>query len=118
MTEGQDITEAYEAAHIRGDFAAAILKKYFVRKISKQRNSPYTFESNGFYQTLKLKAEKILYSAQVGGPGPSFKTFLLQDSLVLIFLALLACTSIYDTLKLAMLTGIGMLAMKVFIYIV
>ena len=48
MTEGQDITEAFEAAHIRGHLADAIAKKYFVKKIVKPRNSVTTFEETGW----------------------------------------------------------------------
>ena len=49
MTEGQDISEAFEAAHIRGRLADAIAKKYFVRKIDKPRNSVTTFEEKGWF---------------------------------------------------------------------
>ena len=47
MTEGQDITEAFEAAHIRGKLAGAVAKKYFVQTIETPRNSPVTFDEKG-----------------------------------------------------------------------
>ena len=47
MTEGQDITEAFEAAHIRGKLAGAVAKKYFVKTIETPRNSPVTFDEKG-----------------------------------------------------------------------
>ena len=105
MTEGQDITEAFEAAHIRSVRTQKILQKYFVREIDTPRNSLTTFEPNGFYRTLKGKAEKVLYSAPVGGPGPGFKTYALQDSLVLIFGILLAYTSVSNSMYWAMICG-------------
>lgn len=47
MTQGQDITEAFEAAHIRGNKAEALARKYFVRNTDKPRNSEATFKENG-----------------------------------------------------------------------
>ena len=47
MTEGQDITEAFEAAHIRGKFAETIAKKYYVKSIETTRNSQVTFDEKG-----------------------------------------------------------------------
>ena len=81
MTEGQDITEAFEAAHVRGGKVEKILKKYWVKDTNKPRTSPFTFAPNGFYRTLKAKAEKVLYDPKVGGPGPTFKALILQDIL-------------------------------------
>ncbi len=78
MTEGHDITEAFEACHIRGLKVEAIAKKYFVRKTTKPRKSFYTFAEDGFYKTLKRRAEKVLYSKEVGGPHPSTRSYLLQ----------------------------------------
>lgn len=34
------------------------LPKYFIRKVNTPRNSPFTFEEDGFYKTLKVKIEK------------------------------------------------------------
>ena len=81
MTEGQDITEAFEAAHVRGGKVEKILKKYWVKDTDMPRTSPFTFAPNGFYRTLKAKAEKVLYDPKVGGPGPTFKALILQDFL-------------------------------------
>ena len=106
MTEGQDITEAFEAAHIRFAYTEKILKNYFVKKIETPRNSLTTFEPDGFYRTLRAKAAKVMYSAQVGGPGPGFKTFALQDSLVLLFFLLLAYTCITNSMYWAIICGI------------
>ena len=55
MTEGHDITEAFEAAHVRGAKVEQILKKYWVKNIDTPRNSPFTFAPDGFYRTLKVR---------------------------------------------------------------
>lgn len=50
MTEGQDVTEAFEAAHIRSDRVEKIAEKYFVGKIHTPRTSVFTFEAEGSCQ--------------------------------------------------------------------
>ncbi|KAJ6639502.1 Cytochrome b5-related protein, partial [Pseudolycoriella hygida] len=61
FTKGIDITEAFEASHIRNfTKVEEILAKYYVNDIKFPRNSPYTFDANGFYRTLKRKADPIL----------------------------------------------------------
>lgn len=59
FTQGTDITEAYEASHVAFD-PSKILEKYYVKPATKPRNSPYTFEDDGFYKTLKRKIKPIL----------------------------------------------------------
>ncbi len=78
LTECHDVTEAFEAAHVRGSKVEAIAKKYFVKKIDTPRKSFATFKPFGFYKTLKRRAEKVLYSEEVGGPRPTLKTYLVQ----------------------------------------
>ncbi|KAF2892879.1 hypothetical protein ILUMI_13296 [Ignelater luminosus] len=58
-TKGIDITEAFESHHI-SDRPEKILKKYYVRKAKTPRSSPYTFENDGFYRTLKRNVRKEL----------------------------------------------------------
>ncbi|XP_055372201.1 cytochrome b5-related protein-like [Condylostylus longicornis] len=59
MTEGTDITEAFEAHHI-SSIPEQILAKYKVRDANEPRNYILTFKDDGFYRTLKLRArEKI-----------------------------------------------------------
>ncbi|CAH0407308.1 unnamed protein product [Chilo suppressalis] len=53
-TKGTDITEAFETHHLKG-VAEKLLPKYFVRKAVTPRNSPFTFENEDFYKTLKTK---------------------------------------------------------------
>ena len=106
MTEGHDITEAFEAAHVRGRVVEAILKKYLLKTTAKPRKSKATFREDGFYRTLKAKAEKVLYSPDVGGPGPTLKTHLLQDSLALTFIILMVLMSVKGSFLLAACCGI------------
>ncbi|XP_059052813.1 cytochrome b5-related protein-like [Achroia grisella] len=58
-TKGTDITEQFETHHLKG-VAEKMLQKYFIKKATTPRNSPFIFEENGFYKTLKAKVmEKI-----------------------------------------------------------
>ncbi|GJQ73722.1 hypothetical protein Trydic_g14056 [Trypoxylus dichotomus] len=59
MTKGTDITEAFEVHHIKG-VAETLLPKYLVKKAQTPRISPYTFEENGFYRTLKQNVREEL----------------------------------------------------------
>ncbi|KAK9700947.1 Fatty acid desaturase [Popillia japonica] len=58
---GTDITEAFEVHHIKG-VAETLLNKYRVRKAQSPRLSPYTFEDDGFYRTLKRNVSEQLKS--------------------------------------------------------
>ena len=60
----------------------------------------------GFYQTLKNKAEKILYSQKVGGPGPTLKTFLLQDFLAFSCIFLMIFAGWENSLNMSMIAGL------------
>lgn len=55
MTEGQDITEAFNIHHLTMEKLEPMLKKYRVRDTSRPRNVKLTFDENGFYMTLKRK---------------------------------------------------------------
>nr|CAD7423343.1 unnamed protein product [Timema monikensis] len=84
LTKGTDITEAFESHHIT-NHAESTLKKFFIRKATTRRNSPYTFEENGFYKTLKRRVREILgnnYS------GPSHRSILIADLFVITTLLL------------------------------
>ncbi|KAF5270267.1 hypothetical protein FQA39_LY18883 [Lamprigera yunnana] len=59
LYDGTDITEAFEAHHI-SSLPEEMLKKYYIRKASKPRNSPFTFKEDGFYRTLKRNAQIAL----------------------------------------------------------
>ena len=103
-TEGIDITEAFEASHpINPRKLNAILKKYFVRKIDRPRISRYTFKDDGFYRTLKRKAEPILKEV---GTGPSLSITLLQDSLLFLFLSTMVLSGLTNSLLITIFSGI------------
>lgn len=55
VTKGIDITEQFEANHIR-DKAELLLPKFYVRDAELPRNCKITFDENGFYKTLKRRA--------------------------------------------------------------
>ena len=60
----------------------------------------------GFYKTLKQKAEKILYSKTVGGPGPTLRTYFLQDSLAFSFIGLMIIAALKNSWPIAMAAGL------------
>ncbi|RVE51824.1 hypothetical protein evm_003444 [Chilo suppressalis] len=59
LTKGTDITEAFEAHHVKL-IAEKMLEKYFVKNVTTPRNSPYTFKEDGFYRTLKRAVREEL----------------------------------------------------------
>lgn len=59
LSQGIDVTEAFEAYHI-SDKASKVLAKYYIREAVTARNYKLTFNENGFYRTLKRRvAEKM-----------------------------------------------------------
>ncbi|XP_063824153.1 cytochrome b5-related protein-like [Ostrinia nubilalis] len=52
LTQGTDITEAFEAHHLNPT-TAQLLDKFYIRDATTPRNSPFTFKEDGFYKTLK-----------------------------------------------------------------
>ncbi|XP_063533222.1 cytochrome b5-related protein-like [Cydia strobilella] len=59
LTKGTDITEAYECHHFSKS-VDTILTKYYVRDAKTPRNSPFTFDDNGFFRSLKRAVAKEL----------------------------------------------------------
>ncbi len=59
LTQGTDITDAFEVHHLT-KIPDSLLSKYEVGQINTKRISPYTYEENGFYKTLKRKAIPII----------------------------------------------------------
>jgi len=103
-TEGIDITEAFEASHPTNPKKLnAILKKYLVKTTDQPRISRFTFKADGFYRTLKRKAEPILKRV---GTGPSLSITSLQDSLLILFLSSMVLSGITDNLFITILSGV------------
>lgn len=69
LLQGTDITEAFESHHL-SEKARQILPKYFVRQAKTKRNSPFTFEKDGFYMKLREKVKAKLKGVP---SGPSTK---------------------------------------------
>ena len=57
MSQGTDITEAFEAHHIRNT-AVNLLPKYKIKDAATPRNIKLTFKDNGFYRTLKRRVNE------------------------------------------------------------
>lgn len=84
MTQGTDITEAFEAHHVTKS-AEYLLKQFYIKPATGPRYSPYTFEDDGFYRTFKRKARPILATIP---PGPSKQSKFSADILLGSFLLL------------------------------
>ena len=107
LTQGTDITEAFEVFHVMKNDKKMdeILKKYHVKSCKNiPRRYDFTFDSDGFYQTLKRRVQKVL---QVHGTGPTREMLHVQDGLALAFVALLALTALTESFwVVATLTGV------------
>jgi hypothetical protein len=102
LLQGSDITEAFEAHHITKS-PEHLLKQFFVRAASEPRNSPYTFKDDGFYRTLKRKAQPILQKLP---SGPTVESKLCSDILLGAFLLLATVAAATSSFKFGLLAGI------------
>jgi hypothetical protein len=102
LLQGSDITEAFEAHHITKN-PEHLLKQFYVRAASEPRNSPYTFKDDGFYRTLKRKAQPILQKLP---SGPSVESKLFSDLLLVAFLLLATAAAATSSFKVGLLAGI------------
>ncbi|KAF5308052.1 hypothetical protein FQR65_LT06427 [Abscondita terminalis] len=103
-TKGTDITEAFETHHLRNDPPEILLQKYFVKKISKPRVSPYTFNDDGFYKTLKKRVRVVLKTL----PENSYKMSNIYTDLLLLSALTFAClASAFSKYSFAVLSGIS-----------
>ncbi|KRT83093.1 hypothetical protein AMK59_3566, partial [Oryctes borbonicus] len=82
LTKGTDITEAFEAHHISTN-PEKLLHLYFVRKARTPRNSPFTFEEDGFYKTVKRRVRKELENVP---KHPERRSRILADILFFTFM--------------------------------
>lgn len=110
--QGTDITELFESHHLNGKSATEVMHKFFVGKAKSPRNSPFTFEPDGFYNVLKARANKRL--SYVNRNGSSLKSMVVVDTYILVALALcvgVAQTQRYTLAIMAGITlGLGMVA--------
>ncbi|XP_056633075.1 cytochrome b5-related protein-like [Diorhabda carinulata] len=89
LTKGTDLTEAFEVHHLT-ELPEQILKKYFVKNAKTKRNSPFTFNENGFYRTLKKEIRPVLKNV----PKQSMKNtnFICDAMVFLLFLFAILAT--------------------------
>ncbi|CAH1109796.1 unnamed protein product [Psylliodes chrysocephalus] len=93
-----------------------MLKKFFVRKATTKRNSPFTFEENGFYKTLKKEIRPTLKHL----PKQSVNnTNFFCDSMVFILFFLSTLATYYWNFWLAAVAGLilGMLTIATHNYL-
>ena len=106
VTRGTDITEAFESSHLSPSIYA-ILKKYHRKDVNTPRNSPYTFQEDGFYMTLKKTVhshlQRNLSAAEKEAGRQRVRN--VQDLLVGSFFFLLTLSALTNSYKLAMLAG-------------
>lgn len=103
LLQGSDITEAFEAHHITKT-PEYLLKQFYVRAASGPRNSPYTFKDDGFYRTLKRKAQPILQKIP---SGPTAETKLYSDLLLAAFLLLATVSAARCSFKIGILAALA-----------
>ena len=96
-----DITESFETSHVFG-IPKILLDKFWVRKAKGPRKARFTFDENGFYQTIKRRGAIILREV---GTGPTLLSTMTMDCLVMSFLILLCVLSVYPCMSVALLTG-------------
>lgn len=81
-----------------------MMHKFYVGKAKTRRNSPFTFEHDGFYNVLKSRVNKKL--SYVDRNSSSLKSMLVVDTYILVVLVL--CVGVAQTQNFvwAMLAGI------------
>lgn len=111
VTRGTDITEAFEAHHPSIEITKKLLTKYEVKKTTKPRNAPYTFNEGDFYSVLRDRINPILKKV---GKGPSQKMKLISDSLFFSFFFLSFLSIYFQSYIISMISGIllGMLCIS------
>ncbi|XP_022908490.1 cytochrome b5-related protein-like [Onthophagus taurus] len=89
LTQGTDITEAFEAHHL-SEKPEKLLEKFYIKDAITERVSPYTFKRDGFYRTLKKRVGIILKDTPK--IPITISKFYADSLLILTFLtSLLAC---------------------------
>ncbi|XP_024083242.1 cytochrome b5-related protein-like isoform X2 [Cimex lectularius] len=103
MTQGTDITEAFEAHHISNK-APQILPKFYVRDAKTPRNAPFTFNPDGFYNKLKAKVRVEIAKLP---PGPTTQSLRMVDGLALAAVLLSVLAATMESLLVATLAGLA-----------
>ena len=112
VTRGTDITEAFESSHLDANKVDAILAKFYRKEAptTKKRQSPFTFQDDGFYRTLKKRAnlhlkQNVTRKDQEIGRQ---KVKTVQNRLLFVFAALVILSAQFCSYSLALLAGFAM----------
>ncbi|CAB0018217.1 unnamed protein product [Nesidiocoris tenuis] len=102
LSKGTDITELFKTYHVT-DAPRQLLSAFYVQSAKTPRNSPFTFGSNDFYETLRRRVNEKLRHVQ---RGPSLKAKMFADSLLVLFLACCWSTARFESHVLAVVAGL------------
>lgn len=125
--KGTDVTELFESHHLDIEKARAVLAKYYVRvrqcydlacnctdPLEKDadwpRESPLTFEPDGFYSILR---DRVFKKVKEVGKMPPVLSKLITDGTAIAYLGLLAAATYRRSLPLAVLAGCAQGALAV-----
>ena len=105
VTRGTDITEAFEVHHPNIDLARKMLKQYEVKPTQNIRNSPFTFEKGGFYDTVRERAYPVIKRV---GSGPTKAMNAIADSIFILFLMLSLLAVYFGSILLSLVSGVSL----------
>ena len=110
VTRGTDITEAFESSHLDANKVDAILAKFYRKEAptTKKRQSPFTFQDDGFYRTLKKRADLHLKQnvTRKDKEIAKQKSATLQNWLLLSFVVLVVLSARFASFPLAVFAGL------------
>ena len=108
VTKGTDITEAFESSHLDEQKVEAILAKFYRKEATNKRQSPFTFEPDGFYRTLKRRAHfhlKHNVTKEEKDAGPKKVKDMQNKMLFVLALFVVLCIG-FVSYSMAILTGV------------
>ena len=107
-TRGTDITEAFESSHLDEQKVEAILAKFYRKEARNKRQSPFTFEPDGFYRTLKRRAHYHLKHNVTEEERKSGRQMVrtIQNSILLLFLFLFVSSVRLVSFPIAIVAGV------------
>ena len=105
VTQGMDITEAFVTSHLSNS-ADAILAKYYCKPATGSRNSPYTFDPDGFYLTLRRRVQHYVKAHPDEWAAGRSRSVRVQNALLALLCGLFWLTAYWQSWSLAALTGL------------
>ncbi|XP_044252380.1 cytochrome b5-related protein-like [Tribolium madens] len=102
LTQGTDVTEAFETHHLTST-AEKLIEKYFIRKAKTRRNSPFTFKEGDFYKTLK---KNIVEKLKEVPNEPAERSKRITDFLLFAYVSLALLAAIFRSFTFGMFSGI------------